>query len=84
MPAVCIRSLCHTPCLASLTGASSEICGDLGTLVDPYDMQSIVAGMLRCVDAADRLTNEGRGKLLERARFYTFDRYFAALAPVLA
>lgn len=72
------------PCLASLTGASSEICGDLGVLVDPYDMQSIVEGLLSCVEQSRGRTEADRSKLVERARSYSFDRYLAALTPALA
>ena len=72
------------PCLASLTGASSEICGDLGILVDPYDMQSIVGGLLDCVDQSRRLTEADRSKLVERAHTYSFDRYLTALRSALA
>ena len=72
------------PCLASLTGASSEICGDLGVLVDPYDMQSIVGGLLQCADQSCRRTEADRSKLVERAHTYSFDRYLAALTSALA
>ena len=71
------------PCLASTTGASSEVCGDLGSLVDPYHMPSVVDGLLRCASASRSHDENHAARLKSRASEFTFDRYLSVLRTVL-
>ena len=70
------------PCLASSTGASSEVIGDLGRLVDPYRVPDIVDAL---VAMAKEAGEEGfpAGKLRERASAFTFEAYYKELLDVL-
>ncbi|CAN2536339.1 D-inositol-3-phosphate+glycosyltransferase [Methylocapsa aurea] len=71
------------PCLASITGASQEVCGDLGVLVDPYHMGSVVDALMRFADplhSGDKALTE---RLKARAADFTFDRYLATLREAL-
>lgn len=80
-----VEAMAHgLPCVASLTGASSEICEHLGVLVDPYDLNSVVLGMLRVVDRAAGMTEDDRAALVAKAETFSFGRYMDALAPALA
>ena len=77
-----VEAMSHgVPCMASLTGASSEICGELCILVDPYEMQSLVDGLLECAAAAEFISEADRRRLAARGRSYSFERYIAALMP---
>jgi alpha-1,3-rhamnosyl/mannosyltransferase len=49
LPAVeCLA--CGVPCVVSNTGASPEVVGELGILVDPHDPDDIAEGMVRLLD----------------------------------
>ena len=71
------------PCLASVTGASREIGGDLAVLVDPYRLGSIVDGLLTCTRQAATEGSEARQRRIRRANRFTFERYITALMPAL-
>lgn len=71
------------PCLASITGASREVCGDLGTLVDPYHMNSVVQGLVDCANASQKHHEAVAERLKARAREFNFDRYLSGLKSAL-
>lgn len=71
------------PCLASLTGASREVCGDLGILVDPYHMGSVVQGLVDCANASQNQDEAVAERLKARAREFNFDRYIDVLKSAL-
>lgn len=71
------------PCMASITGASSEVCGDLGILVDPHHMISVVDGLVQCARMAE--SGEVReAELKARAGQFTFERYLAVLQAAVS
>ncbi len=75
-----LEAMAHgLPCLTSITGASREVCGDLGIMVDPYETQTIVDGLLRCAAISRDVPNADRDDLIARSRTFTFDRYFSKL-----
>lgn len=64
---------CGTPVVASNATALPEVVGSAGLLVDPYDVDSIAAGISRIVaDAELRAALRARG--LERAALFSWDR----------
>ena len=67
-----------TPVVAARTGSLPEITGDAAVLVDPYDVQSIAAGIERAIHEREKLIVLGR----ERARQFRWDRTAAATAAV--
>ncbi|MCX7899551.1 MAG: glycosyltransferase, partial [Methylocystis sp.] len=71
------------PCLASITGASREVCGDLGVLVDPYHMNSVVQGLVDCANASQNHDQAAAARLMARAREFSFDRYLGVLRSAL-
>ena len=77
-----LEAMAHgLPCLASITGASREICGDLAILVDPYRLRSIADGLLACTRQAATLGSVARQRRICRASQFTFQRYIEALMP---
>jgi glycosyltransferase involved in cell wall biosynthesis len=79
-----VEAMVHgLPCLASVTGASAEVCKDLGILVDPYNMQSIVQGLIHCAQLSDALAADSKAKIVSRAREFTFEKYLAKLLEAL-
>jgi glycosyltransferase involved in cell wall biosynthesis len=69
---------CGTPVVTSAGGATADVVGAAGVLVDPLDPASIAAG----IGEADRRRAELIPLGLERARLYTWER--AAEAAVAA
>lgn len=62
-----------TPVVVSAGGASADVAGDAGLLVDPRSIDSIADGLRRiCLDAGLRERLRGRGR--ERARAFTWER----------
>jgi glycosyltransferase involved in cell wall biosynthesis len=61
---------CGTPVVTSAGGATEEVVGSVGVLVDPLDVASIAAG----IEAADRQRDELVPLGLERAGHYTWAR----------
>jgi glycosyltransferase involved in cell wall biosynthesis len=59
---------CRTPVVTSTMGAAPEIAGGAAILVDPFDVESIVAGLERATipEEADRLRTLGQ----QRARLF--------------
>jgi glycosyltransferase involved in cell wall biosynthesis len=55
---------CGTPVVTSLTGAAPEVAGGAAVLVDPFDVESIAAGLERATipEEADRLRALGHGR----------------------
>jgi glycosyltransferase involved in cell wall biosynthesis len=62
-----------TPVLASRGGVSDELCGDLATLVDPYDVESIRVGMTRLL-REDEHVQRARQRGPGLARAFTAER----------
>jgi len=71
------------PCLASVTGASREVCGCLGILVDPYHMKSVVQGLVDCAALVQSNNGTFAAQLKARASDYSFDEYLNVLRQVL-
>lgn len=69
------------PCLASITGASREVCGSDETLVDPYDVPSIAAGLIACAGRIEQDAPSSRDSRKARAHRFTFESYLDALLP---
>jgi glycosyltransferase involved in cell wall biosynthesis len=61
---------CGAPVVTSSGGATEEVAGDAGVLVDPLDVSSIAAG----IEEAAARSGELRAKGLERARAFSWDR----------
>lgn len=79
-----LEAMAHgVPCMASITGASPEVCLDLGVMVDPYHTISIVDGLRRCAELAQKDDPGLRARLIARAEQFTFDRYIATLKTTL-
>ena len=55
---------CGTPVVTSLTGAAPEVAGGAAVLVDPFDVDSIAAGLEQATipEEADRLRALGHGR----------------------
>jgi glycosyltransferase involved in cell wall biosynthesis len=63
-----------TPVITSTTSSLPEVAGDAGLLVDPYDVDALVAAMRRLDDDADLgASMSARG--LEQARLFSRERY---------
>jgi glycosyltransferase involved in cell wall biosynthesis len=60
---------CGTPVVTSAVGATAEIAGRAGVLVDPLDPAAIAAGIEEAIARRDEL----RGLGLERARDFSWD-----------
>jgi len=56
---------CGTPVVTSRTGAAPEVAGGAAILVDPFDVESIAAGLERATipEEADRLRSLGRERV---------------------
>jgi glycosyltransferase involved in cell wall biosynthesis len=69
---------CGTPVVTSTTGAAPEIAGGAAVLVDPFDVESIAAGLEKATIAeeADRLRALGQQRTLQ------FDWSVAAASTV--
>ncbi len=61
---------CGTPVVTSRVGATEEVAGGAAVLVDPLDVDAIVAGILEAGSRRDALIALG----LERARGFTWER----------
>jgi glycosyltransferase involved in cell wall biosynthesis len=69
----CEAMACGCPVVVSKTGALPEIAGDAGEIVDPFDPESIAAGLQRVLgDETRRTLMRTRG--LERASIFTWRR----------
>jgi glycosyltransferase involved in cell wall biosynthesis len=62
-----------TPVVTSNVSSLPEVAGDAAMLVDPYDVDSIVEGLLRVVNDR-RFADELRARGLERAREFSWAR----------
>jgi alpha-1,3-rhamnosyl/mannosyltransferase len=78
---------CGVPAIASNVSSLPEVVGDTGLLVDPFDVDSIAAGMRRMLED-DALRDSLRAPALERSRQFTWDacaeRTFAAYRDAVA
>jgi glycosyltransferase involved in cell wall biosynthesis len=56
---------CGSPVVTSLTGAAPEVAGGAAVLVDPFDVESIAAGLERATipEEAERLRTLGRQRI---------------------
>ena len=73
--------LLGVPVLSAKTGSLSEVVGDAGVLVDPYDIAAISAGLRRLdEDPALRARLSDRG-MIQASRFSS-DRYQSALSAL--
>jgi glycosyltransferase involved in cell wall biosynthesis len=72
------------PCMASITGASQEVCGDLGVLVDPYNAMSIVQGLRECEKRARNWSDADSLRLKQRAAHFSFENYLRVLKSALS
>jgi alpha-1,3-rhamnosyl/mannosyltransferase len=61
---------CGTPVVTSCGGATEEVAGDAGVLVDPLDTASIAGGIEEALGRPDELRARG----LERATAFSWDR----------
>jgi glycosyltransferase involved in cell wall biosynthesis len=71
---------CGAPVVSSCTGAVPEIAGDAAILVDPFAVESIVAGIEQATipEEAERLRAQGR----QRTRLFDWDLAAAATVEV--
>jgi glycosyltransferase involved in cell wall biosynthesis len=60
---------CGTPVVTSATGATAELAGRAGVLVDPLDVESIAGGIRAALERRDELRSAG----LERAKPFTWE-----------
>ena len=62
---------CGAPVVTSNTGSAPEVAGDAAVMVDPFDVESMEAGLERATqpDEAERLRALGR----ERARAFRWE-----------
>jgi len=60
---------CGAPVVTSRGGATEEVAGGAAVLVDPFDVDSIAAGIREAVSRRDELRSRG----LERARSFSWD-----------
>ena len=65
---------CGTPVVTSAGGATAEVAGDAGVLVDPLEPEAIAAGLHEAIRRRDELRERG----LARAATYTWDTVAAA------
>jgi glycosyltransferase involved in cell wall biosynthesis len=72
---------CGTPVIAGDTAALPEICGDAAVYVDPFDIDAI-AGALARLASDEALRGRMRGKGLERARLFRWDKSAARLFEI--
>jgi glycosyltransferase involved in cell wall biosynthesis len=78
----CEAMACGCPVVVSKTGALPEIAGDAGEIVDPFDPESIAAGLQRVLsDDARRAGMRERG--LARAGLFTWRRCAAETREAL-
>jgi glycosyltransferase involved in cell wall biosynthesis len=81
---------CGTPVVASRAGALPEVVGDAGVLVEPGDVEALVASVAGLLDSSterDRLSAAGRARALERFSWRsvaqaTVEAYGDAIASV--
>jgi glycosyltransferase involved in cell wall biosynthesis len=78
----CEAMACGCPVVVSNTGALPEIAGDAGELVDPFDPESIAAG-LELVLGDDALRQGMRRRGLARAADFTWQRCAAETREAL-
>jgi glycosyltransferase involved in cell wall biosynthesis len=71
---------CGAPVVTSTTGAAPEIAGEAGVLVDPFDVDSIAAGLERVTEPEEARRLRALG--VERARGFTWDAAAAATVEV--
>lgn len=71
------------PCMTSLTGAAPEVVGDLGLIVNPYDVTSIVDGLRQCAIMAGEQGFASKQALRDRAGEFSFARFFDKLNRAL-
>jgi glycosyltransferase involved in cell wall biosynthesis len=69
---------CGTPVVTSARGATAEVAGEAGVLVDPLDPGAVAAGVEEALARRDELARLG----LERARAFTWDAAAAATEQV--
>lgn len=63
---------CGTPVITSNITSMPEIAGDAAILIDPYDIESIVEGVIQVIDNED-LRKNLRGKGLNRSKKFTWE-----------
>ncbi|MEK6917455.1 MAG: glycosyltransferase family 1 protein [Nanoarchaeota archaeon] len=63
---------CGTPCVTSNFQPMTEVVGESGILVDPYDVDSIYQGLILCLKNRDVLSK----KSLKRAELFSLDKTF--------
>ncbi len=73
---------CGCPVVTSNISSLPEICGDAAYYVDPYDIDSIIDGILNVV-TNDNVRNELIKKGYERANFFSFENFGNRLKNVL-
>jgi len=69
---------CGTPVVTSAGGATEEVAGGAAVLVDPHDVAAIAAG----IEEAETRRDELRGRGLERAAGFTWERVAAETRKV--
>ncbi|MCR4327258.1 MAG: glycosyltransferase [Nanoarchaeota archaeon] len=63
---------CGTPCVTSNFTPMTEVVGNAGVLVDPYNSKSIYGGITKCLENRDMLSKES----LKRSKFFSLDKNF--------
>jgi len=74
---------CGVPVVASLTSALPEVVGDAGVYINPFDVDDLRRGMQLVLDDLD-LRSALRGRGLQRARQFSWNRVAARISAVLA
>jgi glycosyltransferase involved in cell wall biosynthesis len=70
-------------CLSTRTGASPEIAGDAALYVNPYAPAEIARGLRRVVELTPTERRQLSTRARERARTFTWPRFYDGLARVL-
>jgi glycosyltransferase involved in cell wall biosynthesis len=73
---------CGAPVVASSTTSIPEVVGDAALLVDPRDPAALAASLRRILDEPG-LADDLRGRGLERARWFTWERSGAGLSAAI-
>jgi glycosyltransferase involved in cell wall biosynthesis len=73
---------CGTPYVGSNATSLPEVVGDAGLLVEPTDVEALAAALVRVFDEPG-LAEKLRGRGLERARRFTWDRTVDALLALV-
>ena len=70
-------------CLSTIMGASPEIAGDAALYVNPYSTEEIARGLQQVVTLTDAERTRLGQRARERARGFTWDRFYDGLAEVM-